>query len=90
MEPATNEQWAKAIAERIRDEGPWDDANEHVSALVLLGLKAAPEYIDLIRGTMLIEDDYFLQTRTVPCKVCGGSIVLVGLTEERNDLGHKS
>ncbi|MEO2161487.1 MAG: hypothetical protein ABGY29_03080 [bacterium] len=90
MADPTIHQWADAIADRIVDEGPWADANERLAALVRRALLEWPDRLDSLKGTMLIEDDHFLQTRTVTCKTCGGSIALVGLTEERNALGQPS
>jgi hypothetical protein len=87
-DPTVND-WAEAIESRLETELDYgDDVNGVIARLIKQAIIRDPSLLDSMIGTFLIEDSYFLQTRTVTCKVCGGSIALVGLTEERKALGH--
>jgi len=53
------EAWANAIAQRIRDEGPWGDANVVVGDLVETAILDDQKLLDLLVGSGLIEEDYW-------------------------------
>ena len=58
-ETHTPEAWANAIARRIRDEGPWGDANVVIADLIETAILEDQRLLDLLVGSDLIEKNYW-------------------------------